>query len=123
LCRNSDKSLSPLSAYSSHQTNATEFCTASISEVHPPPGDTYYRSLEQQNNTGITLHDQESKVELKNAFIHHAAILEENYLHHRKILSVSKTSVAMDKKIYKGIMNLTGKISINVDRQLVLVDG
>lgn len=29
----------------------------------------------------------------------------------------------MDKKIYKGIVNLTGKKSIAVDRQLVLADG
>jgi len=37
--------------------------------------------LEQQNDdTGITLHHQESKVELKNDFMHCAVILEENYL-------------------------------------------
>jgi hypothetical protein len=37
--------------------------------------------LEQQNDdTGIALHDQESKLELKNTFKHRAAILKENYL-------------------------------------------
>jgi len=54
--------------------------------------------LEQQNDTGITLHHQESKVELKNAFMHCAAILEENCLIAEQILSVSTISVAMDKK-------------------------
>jgi hypothetical protein len=38
-------------------------------------------------------------------------------------LSVSKISLATDKKIYKGIINWTGKKSITVDRQLVLADG